>query len=114
MIRSRSVARLDAFRFAPRVEMRSRDGEIATIFPLETCRKFGGRRVRVRRRIVYREDAPVVILVWKGRGTINERRVRAGEEFFVCHATARAGLEMRAAADMPLEAFVFFPGARLH
>lgn len=106
---SQAVGTMEGNRLLPRVESRTPGGEIATIFPAEICGKFAGRRLRVVGAMTYREPAPLVLWVWKGRGTINDRRVSAGDECFVTHDTARAGLNVRNTGAQPLEAFTFFP-----
>jgi mannose-6-phosphate isomerase class I len=106
---SRRVGMLTNHRLTPRVERRTSGGEIATIFPEDLCRKFAGRRVRVTRSITYREDSPLVLWVWRGRGTLNGRRIARGDEFFVAFEAARRGVELVNTGDERLELFTFFP-----
>jgi hypothetical protein len=109
MDESRRVGTLSGHRLEPRVERHTSGGEIATIFPEEICRKFAGRRVRVTRSVTYREDSPFVAWVWRGRGTLNGRRVARGDEYFVAFDAARRGVEIVNTGDERLELFTFFP-----
>ncbi|HEY7087866.1 MAG TPA: hypothetical protein VH518_07225 [Tepidisphaeraceae bacterium] len=105
------VGCVNAFRLRPvPVPGRQRGGEVATIFPIEMCRKFQGRRLRVSDRLVYSESLPFVILIWAGRGRLNGRTVAAGEEFFVAHDIAAHGIEIDCSGREALEAFTFLPG----
>jgi mannose-6-phosphate isomerase class I len=106
---SRQVGRLSANRLAPRVDRRTAGGEIATIFPREICGKFAGRRLRVAGTLTYREPSPMVLWVWRGRGKLNGRAIRAGDEFFVAHSAAAGGVELRSTGSSPLELFSFLP-----
>jgi hypothetical protein len=109
MEESVNVGRLTNYRLTPRVEHGGNGGEVATIFPPEVCRKFGGRRLRVTRSLTHRANTPYVLWVWKGVGTINGVRARAGDEFFVAHEAARRGVEVCSTSDESFEAFTFFP-----
>ena len=106
---SRRVGALTSNRLTPTVEHTGGGGEIATIFPEAVCGKFAGQRARVSRSMTYAQRAPFVLLVWRGRGTLNGRRVARGDEFFVAHDTARRGVELVNTGDEMLEAFTFFP-----
>jgi mannose-6-phosphate isomerase class I len=109
---ARRVAKLDDFRLTPTALNRSQKhgGEVDTIFPVKTCRKFLGRRIRVSRTLVYSESLPFVLFVWRGRGRLNGRPIRGGEEFFVSHHTAAHGVELTNRGDEVLETFAFLPG----
>jgi len=103
-----SVGRLSQNRLAPRIIESSSGGEIAWIFPIDICKKFGGKRIRVNTRVRYEETSACVLWIWKGRGKINDRRVRAGEELFVIAAAAR-DLNIENDGKEMLELFAFFP-----
>jgi hypothetical protein len=103
-----AVGRLDSNRLAPR-PTRVRGGEVATIFPVEVCRKFSGKRLRVTASMTYREPSAIALLIWRGRGTINGRRVRGGDEFFVVFSAARMGIEITNDGGETLELFSFMP-----
>src|SRR3954468_14266408 len=53
---SKRVGRLEENRLAPQPVTSGRGGEIAWIFPVEKCRKFAGKRIRVSSSLSYRED----------------------------------------------------------
>ena len=57
---------------------------------------------------MHRDEMPFLLWIWKGRGKINDQPLRAGDEFFVPHAVARAGIELESDRQ-PIEAFTFFP-----
>jgi mannose-6-phosphate isomerase class I len=93
----------------PKVFTRTSRGEVARIFPAEVCRKFAGDRVRVATTITYRNELPFVLLAWRGRGRIEGRAVRAGDEFFVTQPAAARGIELTNTGDVKLECFVCYP-----
>jgi len=104
------VGRLEGFRLKPvPIERKHGGGQVTTIFPVEVCRKFAGRRIHVSSRLSYSESLPFVMLIWRGRGTVNGRSFRAGDEFFVCHDAAAHGIELHNSGDELVEAFTFLP-----
>jgi hypothetical protein len=107
---SKRVGRLEENRLAPQPVTSGRGGEIAWIFPVEKCRKFAGKRIRVSSSLSYREDRPFTLLIWKGRGKISGRAVRAGDEFFITAEAATNGVELQTTGDERLELFSFLPG----
>lgn len=107
---SLKVGKMEGFRLAPQGVSRSRGGEAAWVFPPEICRKFAGQRIRVHSRFDYRASAPMVLWVWRGAGSINGRRVKAGDELFVS-ASAPDSLDVISAGEEALEVFSFSPGA---
>ncbi len=96
-------------RMVPQIESKTDVGEIATIFPAQTCRKFAGKRIRVNGRFAYRECSPIVVLIWNGRGRINGRRVKRSDEFFIPFDAAARGIEIENEGDELLEIFTFYP-----
>ncbi|HWB54873.1 MAG TPA: hypothetical protein VG722_11795 [Tepidisphaeraceae bacterium] len=98
-----------ANRLSPKVISR-RGGEIATIFPAETCKKFCGDRLRISDKASYRKDRPMVLLVWRGAGRINGMPVKSGDEFFVAHSAVKQGLQISQQGDDVLELFALMPG----
>ncbi len=107
---SRAVGTLSDNRLAPQRLSMTRGNEVASIFPLEKCVKFGGNRVRINSTLTHKEASACVLWIWKGAGTLNGRRVKAGDEFFIPHAAALAGVELTNSGDGLFEAFTFFPG----
>jgi hypothetical protein len=108
MTLSMKVGRLRQNRLAPRIIQSSTGGEIAWIFPIDICKKFGGKRIRVNTRVRYEENSACLLWIWKGRGKINNRRARAGEELFIIAAAAR-DLYIENDGEEVLELFAFFP-----
>jgi hypothetical protein len=106
---SEHVGRLDGYRLKPRVTESSSRGEIAWIFSPQVCRKFAGMRIRVKHRMMLREDSPMGILVWKGKGKVNGTHVRGGHELFATEQAMREGLEIECHGDRMLELFAFLP-----
>jgi len=100
---STKVGRLDDFRLLPPSKE-----NITWIFPPGICKKFAGKRIRVEKRVRYIENSAFILLIWKGAGKINGRRVRGGDEFFVTHWAAR-NVDMENTGEDLLEAFSFFP-----
>ncbi len=86
-----------------------RGGETAWIFRPTVCKKFGGKRIRVTDAMKVKENSPFVLWFWQGSGTMNGRKVRRGDEFFVTAGAARDGVELKNDGDVLLEAFSFFP-----
>jgi hypothetical protein len=103
------VGKLKNNRLIPSFVGATRGGEIAWIFPPAICKKFGGKRIRVTDTLNVRENSPFVLWFWQGSGTVNGRKVRGGDEFFVTADAARAGIELSNDSDVLLEAFTFFP-----
>jgi hypothetical protein len=108
---SRAVGEMTGHRLAPQRVSGSGGNEVAWVFPLERCIKFGGKRLRIGTRLTYQENLPCVLWFWKGAGMLNGQRVRAGDEFFIPYPTAAAGIELVNTGEQGLEAFSFFPGA---
>lgn len=106
---SEKVGRIEHNRLVPSVIRSNRGGEIAWIFPPDICRKFAGKRLRVSTGLTYSECSAFSMLIWKGRGKLYGKPIRAGDEFFITSAAATAGVELQSSGDDPLEAFSFFP-----
>lgn len=92
------------------VQPASRGNTIDWVFPLDKCRKFGGKRLRIASKLTYREDRPFVLWCWKGKGTANNLKLSRGAELFAPVSTATAGVELANTGDELLEVFSFFPG----
>jgi mannose-6-phosphate isomerase class I len=106
---SSGVGRLEQNRLMPQILSSSRGNEVTWIFPPTICGKFAGKRIRVSSQLLYREQSAAVLWCWKGRGTINGKRIRAGDEFFIPHRAAMSGIQLRNNRDEILEVFTFFP-----
>jgi len=101
---------IDRFRIIPRPVSRKplRGGAEDWIFPPRLCKKFSGKRLRVRTRLTTVENQCYAMLVWKGTGQIGPHKVRAGDEFFVTHDTAQSGLRVECERGNELEIFKCF------
>ena len=89
-----------------------RGGQEHWIFPPSVTEKFSGKRLRVSRRFLSRESSPYALLIWRGRGKINGKSVRAGDEFFVSFEAATQVHEFQATEEGLLEVFKIFPAAK--
>jgi mannose-6-phosphate isomerase class I len=101
------VGELKSFIIEPQVK-RIPGGETAAIFPATICRKFSGDLLRARGTIHYKPGRCFALLVWNSGGSINGRRVKHGDEFFVPYVVAKQGIELRGSSARPLEVFTFF------
>jgi hypothetical protein len=107
---SEAVGRMEQNRLIPSsVGQGGRGGAIDWVFPPEICRKFGGKRIRVQSRLTFKQHTPGVLWVWRGKGTLNGRNIRRGDEFYIAHGAASGGIDLVNIGDDVLEAFVFFP-----
>ena len=106
---SEKVGKIEPNRLTPSVIRSDRAGEIAWIFPPQLCRKFAGKRLRLSTNLTYSERSAISMLIWKGRGKLNGKPIRAGDEFFITSAAASTGVELHCSGEEPLEAFSFFP-----
>jgi hypothetical protein len=108
---SEKVGRIEYNRLVPSVIRSDRAGEIAWIFPPDICRKFGGKRIRVKTWMTLQEPGPASMLIWSGRGTLNHSVIRAGDELFVTADAMRNRLKVENVGDERLEIFLFFAGS---
>ncbi len=101
---------LERYRLVPRPASRKRlrGGSEDWIFPPEICGKFSGKRLRVQSRLTTIEPQCYAVLVWKGSGRFGPHRIRSGDEFFVTHDAARAGVDIERTGGESLELFKFF------
>ena len=74
----------------------------------EICKKFSGKRLRVNSKTTTVEKECYAMLVWRGAGKIGPHKVKSGDEFFVTHEAARAGLSIEKTSGEFLEVFKFF------
>jgi hypothetical protein len=103
---------LEKYRLAPTLipETRQpRHGEEWWIFPPTMTSKFSGKRLRVTGAFESTEDGPYVLLVWSGRGELNGRKIKSGDEFLLTHSAARTPQPLRRLGDEVLEVFKLFP-----
>lgn len=90
-------------------------GKTEWIFPPGASTKFSGLRITVESAVTLKVKQPMVLYVWKGKGTLNGRPIdgRGGpagtsDEFFIGVNAAKAGLEITNSSDTPLVAFALF------
>ncbi len=100
---------IERYRLIPQRTRKERGGEEHWIFAPSVTPKFSGKRLRVTGTIELRETDCFALLVWRGAGTINGQKIRAGDEFFVANPAAVAGLRLATTGSEALEAFAIFP-----
>lgn len=88
-------------------ETRGRGGAEVWIFPPRLV-KFSGKRLVVRTRFESQERGPYVVLVWRGRGRLLNRRLAPGVEMLVT-AEAAVRPHIYQADEAPFEVFKLFP-----
>ncbi|MFA4029513.1 MAG: hypothetical protein GDYSWBUE_000540, partial [Candidatus Fervidibacterota bacterium] len=71
--------------------------------------KFGAKRLIVHTDFESVESSPYALFVWRGRGRLNGKAVRPGNEFFVSHMAATKPHIFENDGNEPLVAFKFFP-----
>lgn len=93
-------------------------GRTEWIFPPGASAKFSGMRLTVESTLTLKVNQPMVLYVWKGKGTLDNRPVdgRGGpagnsDEFFIGVAAAKRGLEIVNSGDSPLVVFALFAQA---
>lgn len=110
--RSESPDILREYRLIPRLiqeTRQARHGEECWIFPPQMTKKFSGKRIRVMGTFEMLESSPYALLVWRGRGELDGRPIKAGDEFLVTFsALARPHTLKRVGREL-LEAFALFP-----
>jgi hypothetical protein len=110
--RSEDPHLLEKYRLVPRLIQETkqpRHGEESWIFPKEMTRKFSGKRLRVNGTFEMAEEAPHVLLVWRGRGELDGRKINPGEEFLVTFSALEKPHRLKRVGAEILEAFVLFP-----
>jgi len=101
---------IERYRLVPTpVEGERRGGEEAWIVPPTLTRKFGAKRLIVHTDFESVESSPYALFVWRGRGRLNGKAVRPGNEFFVSHMAATKPHIFENDGNEPLVAFKFFP-----
>jgi len=86
-----------------------RHGEESWIFPPQISSKFSGKRLRVTGTFEVKEKLPHALLVWSGRGELNGRRIKAGDEFLVGFNALEFPYRLKRLGTDVLEAFTLFP-----
>ncbi len=104
---------LDRYRLVPQViaETKQRGGYEEWIFPPTLTTKFRGKRLTVTKHFESVEQDPYALLIWRGRGKLNGKPIKAGDEFFVSYLAATQPHWFESTGTEPLEAFKLFPQA---
>ncbi len=102
---------LERCRLAPELisETKQKGGQEWWIFPLSLTSKFSGKRLVVTGTFESVESEPYALLIWKGKGKLNGKPIKAGDEFFVGYIAAVNPHYFECTSSEPLEAFKLFP-----
>lgn len=92
-------------------ETKQKGGQEWWIFPPSLTSKFSGKRLLVTGIFESVESEPYALLIWKGKGKLNGKTIKAGDEFFVGHIAATEPHLFECIGNEPLEAFKLFPQA---
>ena len=103
------------YHFLPEPVSKKPDGECSErwVYSPSTTRKYSGKELRVKpgARITCHEDAAHPLLIWQGRGVIEQTQVRAQlgqDEVFVTKETAEAGYTVKNTGSAWLVAYKAF------
>lgn len=90
-------------------------GKTEWVFPPGASAKFSGLRITVDTTITLKVNQPMVLYVWKGKGTLDNRPIDGGggpagnsDEFFIGINAAKKGLELVNSGDSLLVVFALF------
>jgi NAD-dependent DNA ligase len=92
-------------------ETKQKGGQEWWIFPPTLTKKFSGKKVVVTGTFESVENDPYALLVWKGKGKLNGKPVKAGDEFFVGYIAATKPHKFECTSNEPLVVFKLFPQA---
>jgi len=90
-------------------ETRQKGGQEWWIFPPTLTKKFSGKKLVVTGTFESVENDPYALLVWKGKGKLNGKPIKAGDEFFVGYIAATKPHRFECTGSEPLVAFKLFP-----
>lgn len=102
---------LERCRLVPQIveETKQKGGKEWWIFPPSLTKKFSGKKLVVTGTFESIENEPYALLIWKGKGKLNGKPVKAGDEFFVAYIAATKPLQFECVGSEPIEAFKLFP-----
>ncbi|MCX7777755.1 MAG: hypothetical protein N2381_06840 [Armatimonadetes bacterium] len=101
---------IERYRLIPiPVEGKEKGGEERWIVPPTLTNKFSAKQLTVHARFESVESSPYALFIWRGRGRLNGKAVRGGNEFFVSHMAASKPHIFESEGGEPLVAFKFFP-----
>jgi Phosphomannose isomerase len=92
-------------------ETKQKGGQEWWIFPPTLTKKFSGKKLVVTGTFESVENDPYALLVWKGKGKLNGKPIKAGDEFFVGYIAAQKPHRFECTSNEPLVAFKLFPQA---
>lgn len=93
----------------PISETKQKGGQEWWIFPPTLTKKFSGKKLVVTGTFESVESDPYALLVWRGKGELNGKPIKAGDEFFVGHIAATKPHLFKCTSSEPLEVFKLFP-----
>ncbi|MCS7192060.1 MAG: hypothetical protein NZ937_03640 [Armatimonadetes bacterium] len=102
---------LERCRLVPQLiqETKQKGGQEWWIFPPSLTKKFSGKKLVVNGTFESTEDEPYALLIWKGKGKLNGKPIKAGDEFFVSYIAAIKPHRFECFGSEPIEAFKLFP-----
>jgi mannose-6-phosphate isomerase class I len=92
-------------------ETKQKGGQEWWIFPPTLTKKFSGKKLVVTGTFESVENDPYALLVWKGKGKLNGKPVKVGDEFFVGYIAATKPHKFECTSNEPLVVFKLFPQA---
>jgi hypothetical protein len=95
----------------PIAKTRQKGGQEWWIFPPSVTTKFSGKRLVVTGIFESVEGDPYALFVWQGKGKLNGKPIKAGDEFFVGYSAATQPHRFECVSTEPLEVFKLFPQA---
>jgi hypothetical protein len=95
----------------PITETHQKGGQEWWIFPPSVTTKFSGKRLVVTGIFESVEGDPYALFVWRGKGKLNGKPIKAGDEFFVGYSAATQPHHFECVSTEPLEVFKLFPQA---
>jgi len=84
-------------------------GEESWIMPPTLTKKFSAKKLIITSKFESIEESPYALLIWRGVGKLNGRRIKRGDEFFVSYLAATKPHIFENTTTEPLEVFKFFP-----
>ncbi len=92
-------------------ETKQQGGQEWWVFPPTLTTKFSGKRLIVTKAFESVERDPYALFIWLGKGKLNGKPIKAGEEFFVGYLAATQPHRFETVGNEPLMVFKLFPQA---
>lgn len=104
---------LERCRLVPQLvsETKQKGGQEWWIFPPTITDKFSGKKLVVAKTFESVEHDPYALFVWRGKGKLNGKPIKAGDEFFFGFLAATKPHYFECTSTEPLEVFKLFPQA---